>query len=118
MEEVPLSKEEKITLDVQRKRKRTTSKNKEPRESAVGKAIKELRQVSGLTLPATRPIFMGESSIRRENPLFTRYSTASKGMMRQMGFDLQTPIGLEDGASDLNRSLVVRILTSKVHEKK
>lgn len=40
--------------------------NGEPYESAVAKAIKELQQVLRLTLPASRPVFMGENSIRKE----------------------------------------------------
>lgn len=38
--------------------------------------------------------------MRKENPLFKRYSGVSKEMMCQMGYDLQSPIGLKDGVDD------------------
>lgn len=38
--------------------------------------------------------------MKKEDLLITKYSTPSKGMMLQMGYDLQKPVGLKNGARD------------------
>lgn len=76
-----LGEETEIKSHPTKKRKWTTIEDLVMYESSIAKAIKKLQQVPTLTLPVARPMFFEGSSIKKENPLFASYNTASKDMM-------------------------------------
>lgn len=89
-------KRSKKELGPTKKRKWVAFEKEVQHETSVAKAIKEIHQIPSLTLPAAKPLFLGDNNLRKENPLLTRYSVANKEMICQMGYELQSPIELKD----------------------